>query len=119
MRWIFACVACFSVLLFVLFLPNLGVYVALVLIAVSLLPAGFVESNLGGAMSAFARAHGLDQGHLLLGIIVAPLVCFGVGCLIKAIWQRDAKPAAVGIACLGYLALTVVAYFRFNSAFHG
>jgi hypothetical protein len=43
MRWIFACVACFSVLLFVLLLPNLGVYVALVLIAVSLLPAGFVE----------------------------------------------------------------------------
>lgn len=119
MRWIFACVACLSGLLLALFIPNLGVYIALVLIAVSLLPAGLVDSNFGSAINTFARAHGLDQGHLLLGIIVAPIVCLGVGCLIKAIWHRDAKTAAAGIACLGYLALTVLAYFRFNSAFHG
>ena len=117
MRWIFACVACLSGLLFALFIPNLGAYVALLFIIASLLPIGYLDSNFGHSLNTFADAHGLDRSHLLVGIIVAPLVCFGVGCLIKALWDRDAKTAAAGIACLGYLALTVVAYFRIGHAF--
>jgi hypothetical protein len=35
-------------------------------------------------------------------------------CLIKALLDRNAKIAALGMASLGYLGLTILAYFRFG-----
>ena len=114
MRWIFICVACLTVLLVALFLPILGAYISLLFVMLSLVPAGLVETNFGPAINGFARAHGWDQNYLTAGIVAAPFFCLGVYCLIKALWDRDPKIAALGIASLGYLALTVLAYFQFT-----
>jgi hypothetical protein len=119
MRLVFACLACVLVLLAALFVPFLGVYIAIVLIGFSLVPIGLVEQNFGPAINGFARAHALDGNYLTAGIVTLPILFFGVGCLIKALWDRDAKIAALGIVSLGYLAVTVLAYFQFGRAFHG
>ena len=118
-RSIFACVACLLGLFAALFLPVLGPEVALLFIGFSLVPIGTVEFHFGAAINAFARAHGLDESYLIIGVAAAPFVCLGVFCLIKALLDRNAKIAALGMASLGYLGLTILAYFRFGQGFHG
>jgi hypothetical protein len=119
MRSIFACVACLLGLFAALFLPNLGPGVALLFIAFSLVPISAVEFHFGAAINGFARAHGLNESYLTVGVAAAPFVCLGVYCLIKALLDRNAKIAALGMASLGYLGLTILAYFRFGHEFHG
>jgi hypothetical protein len=119
MRAIFVCVACLLGLFAALFLPNLGPEVALLFIGFSLVPVSAVQFHFGAAINGFARAHGLNESYLTVGVAAAPLVCLGVFCLIKALLDRNAKIAALGMASLGYLGLTVLAYFRFGQAFHG
>jgi hypothetical protein len=115
MRWAFACVA---VVLAALFLPIVGQYVAIVIIGLSLVPIGFVQLRLGPTIDGFARAHALNGSYLTLGIVALPILCFGVGCLIKALWGRNNSEFAVlGIVSLGYLAVTVLAYFRLGMNF--
>jgi hypothetical protein len=119
MRSIFACVACLLGLFAALFLPILGPEIALLFIGLSLVPISAVEFHFGAAINGFARAHGLNESYLTAGVAAAPFVCLGVFCLIKALLDRNAKIAALGMASLGYLGLTILAYFRFGQAFHG
>ena len=119
MRSIFACVACLLGLFAALFLPILGPEVVLLFIGLSLVPISAVEFHFGAAINGFAGAHGLNESYLAAGIAAAPFVCLGVFCLIKALLDRNAKIAALGMASLGYLGLTVLAYFRLGQAFHG
>lgn len=112
MRLLIGCVCCLAVLLATLFVPVFGVYLALFFVAWSLVPLGIVEMHFGPAIDGFARAHGLNASYLTIGTTAAPLVLIGVFCLIKAAVDRSPAMAALGTACLGYLALTVVAFFR-------
>jgi hypothetical protein len=109
---IFACVACLSALLVALFIPVLGVYIAMFFVAWALVPIASVQYYFGPAINSFALVHSLNGGYLTIGIAAAPLFCLGAFCLVKFLWDRKSGLAAVGIASLGYLSLTVVAYFR-------
>jgi hypothetical protein len=112
MRLILTCVACLSALLVALFIPVLGVYIAMFFVAWALVPIASVQYYFGPAINGFALAHSLNPSYLTIGIAAAPLFCLGAFCLIKSLWDRNSRVAAVGIASLGYLALTVAAYFR-------
>jgi hypothetical protein len=112
MRLIFACVACLSALLLALFIPVLGVYIAMFFVGWALVPTATVQYYFGPAISGFALVHSLNGSYLTIGIAAAPFFCLGAFCLVKSLWDRNSGLAAVGIASLGYLTLTVVAYFR-------
>ena len=112
MRLIFTCIACLSALLVALFIPVLGIYLAMFFVAWALVPFASVQYYFGPAITRFAHANSLNGSYLTIVIAAAPFFCLGVFCLVKSLWDRNSRVAAVGIASLGYLALTAVAYFR-------
>jgi hypothetical protein len=119
MRSAFVCLACVWLLLAALFLPGVGAYTAIVIIAFALLPVGLVQEHFGPAINGIARSHGLDGNYLTIGIVAALIFCPGAFCLIKALWDRNPKIAVPAIVSLGYLAVTILAYFRLGPSFHG
>jgi hypothetical protein len=90
------------VLLGVLWVPGIGEYVAIILIAISLLPVVTVQHWLG-----------ISNGILAAGIAAASIFCLGAFGFLKAYFQRHPSDfAALGILSWGYLAITVLAYLR-------
>jgi hypothetical protein len=101
MRWSAneLCIGFLFVLLGVLYVPGIGEYVAMILIVLSL-----------PAVVTVQHWFGISNGILAAEIVAASILCLGAFGFIKAFSQRDF--AALGILSWGYLAITVLAYFR-------
>jgi hypothetical protein len=93
-------------------LPRVGEFVAVVIVGFVLVPIAAAQHWIGPLTDGIADAYGIKHEYALAGTIAAFILGFGVYCLVRALYRRDSDYGAAAILCMGYLAVTVAAYFR-------
>ena len=94
-------------------LPDIGEYLAILIIGVSLIPVVTLQSWLGPLVNGIADANGFKRSYLIVAVVAALYICVGVFGFGKALFgSRRSNFAALGVLSRGYLVVTAFAYLR-------